>query len=136
MESWFDPMSLMIGATLVEVAAVAALWWLAARNGQEGAALLEEQSATLERLRGDLGELVSAAERRSLALEGALAAREKRLRALLGEIERVERSDAGTARPAPAGPGESPAAPHRSADPAAARLLRELELRFGATERT
>jgi hypothetical protein len=99
--------------------AVAGIAWLLRRSGRERDAALDAQRAALERLRGDLAELVSDAEARARALEETLGARERRLRALVAESGRLEAArDAAPRVEAP---------PRLRIDPAEARLLRDLE---------
>jgi hypothetical protein len=100
-------------ATLVEVAALGALTWLLARTSAERRAA----ESAVDALRADLGRLLEEAEGRARVLDDALAARETSLRALLARVEAT-----GTGR-----------SPRRDAeeDPAEARLLRDLDLRFG-----
>jgi hypothetical protein len=98
--------------TLVDVLAVAVLARLVRRSELVQAQALAERQAVLARLRGELADLVGDAERRTRALDEALATREATLRVLLQ-----------TAAPVATTAGE------RSVpDPAEVRLLRDLEL--------
>jgi hypothetical protein len=105
--------------TIVDVLAVAVLAWLVRRAERTQALALAEGQAVLSRLRGELADLVGDAERRTRALDEALAMREATLRVLLQ-----------TAAPA-ATAGERP-----TADPAEVRLLRDLELSLEPREQT
>jgi hypothetical protein len=112
---------LIVLAMVVDCAAVAALAWLVGRVTRERDAILAEQRTTMERLRGDIAQLLDEAEVRARAVERSLAPSTLPLGPL---GERAERRD-------------RPTAPERqSADPAEARLLRELELRFAKMEMT
>jgi hypothetical protein len=104
---------LIVATTVTDLAALAGLAWVVWRAGRDRDAALGEQRAALETLRADLAALVADAERRARALEESLAAREGRLRALLVELARAE------------------GAPRAAADPAEARLLRDIEMSFG-----
>jgi hypothetical protein len=117
----FDAGTLFVLTTLVDCAAVGILWWMIDRAARERTLALAEQRATLENLRADLGELVAEAERRTESVEGALAAREARLRVLLEDLSRAE---AG-ARQLVRGAGTAAVG-----DPAEARLRRALEGAF------
>jgi hypothetical protein len=98
---------LLLVSTVLDLAAVAALGWSLRRTGREREAALEEGRAALERLRGDLAELVHDAEERARALE-----------------ERLERRAVS--------PRERDLLARRlGADPAEARLLRDLDLSLG-----
>lgn len=123
----------MMGSAVVDLLAVAVLGWMLARSARERDTTLVDQRQTMERLRGDIGQLLEEAAQRARGLEQALVARERSLRSLLGEIERVEPRRPATAGPPtllPLGERERPLA----ADPAEARLLRDLELRFAEQE--
>ncbi|HZP41923.1 MAG TPA: hypothetical protein VFD84_10490 [Candidatus Binatia bacterium] len=137
---------LMLASTAADLLAVAALGWLVIRASRARTESLDDQRATLEALRGDLSQLVADAEERAQALDEALAAREKRLRALLHDLGRLEPgrdgARAGRARderaPEPAGARAAERGAERAAprlDPAEARLLRDLEVRFAARGR-
>jgi hypothetical protein len=112
--------SLLAVTTLVDCAAVLALAWLAARAARTHAIADADQRAALERLRGELADLVAEAERRGRALDHALAEREAGLRAL------VEASAAAERRVVRALGDEV------SDDPAERRLRREVALALGA----
>jgi hypothetical protein len=127
--------SVMLASTVFDLLAVAGLGWLVRRSGQERDAALGEQRAALESLRTDLGQLVRDAEARARSLDETLAAREQRLRALLRDTDPAETMR----RPVPAmdfrrspGPDDEAAAAARrpGADPAEARLLRDLQVSF------
>jgi hypothetical protein len=144
---------LMIASTAIDLLAVVALGWLVVRTSRARAESLDDQRATLETLRGDLAQLVTDAEERAQALDEALAAREKRLRALLQDLGRFDGGrDAGRASRArearaaePAGEPPAERTFERMAeraervaprvDPAEARLLRDLEVRIPAAGR-
>jgi hypothetical protein len=101
--------TLLLASVLIDGAAVAGIGWLLRRTGHAHTAALAAERAVLERLRADLAELVSEADRRAHALEESLGAREARPRALVAE---------------------PPSAPLRlRLDAAEARLLRDLERR-------
>ena len=104
---------LLVVTTVLDLAAVGALCWFLRRTDRERDAALAEGRAALERLRGDLAQLVSDAETRAHVLEESLGAR----------IEGATRSasDVLVRRP--------------GADPAEARLLRDLDMTFGEARR-
>jgi hypothetical protein len=104
--------------TVVDGLAVAALVWLVRRTERTQALVLAEQQAALVRLRGELADLVTDAERRTRALDQALAMREATLRVLVQTSARPEEMA-----------GEAP-----SVDPAEVRLLRDLELSLERAE--
>jgi hypothetical protein len=106
---------LLVVTTVLDLAAVGALCWFLRRTDRERDAALEEGRAALERLRGDLAQLVSDAETRARVLEESLGAR----------IEGATRSASGQDLPVRR-PG---------ADPAEARLLRDLDMSFGEARR-
>ena len=125
---------MMLGSAVVDLVAVGVLGALLARTGRERDTTLVDQRQTMERLRGDIALLLEEAAQRAHGLEQSLVSRERSLRALLGDLERVEgrRGPAMAAPPALAlGERERPLA----TDPAEARLLRDLELRFAEQER-
>jgi hypothetical protein len=105
-------MILVLLATLIDVGVVATLAWLVRRTARAQARSLAEQQAILARVRGELADLIRDAERRTRALDQALAMREATLRVLLQTAAPGEEADAGA-------PG---------VDPAEVRLLRDLEL--------
>ena len=107
---------LLAVSTVIDVVAIVAAWRLAISAVQRQA----EAGATLARLRTDLERLVEDAERRGGALEEAVATREKALRALLSDADKLVETR------------RAPAAPRTRNDPAEARLLRDLEVRLGA----
>jgi len=98
--------------TLIDGLAVVVLAWLVRRAERTQALALVEQQAILARLRGELADLVADAERRTRALDQALAMREATLRVLLQTSARPQETF-----------GEAP-----SVDAAEVRLLRDLEL--------
>src|SRR6185436_1941571 len=104
--------------TVVDGLAVAALVWLVRRTERTQALVLAEQQAALVRLRGELADLVTDAERRTRALDQALAMREATLRVLVQTSARPEEAA-----------GRAP-----SVDPAEVRLLRDLELSLERAE--
>ena len=105
---------LLLVSTVLDLAAVAALGWFLRRTDRERDTALEEGRAALERLRGDLAELVRDAEARARALE-----------------ERLERRAA-----APRAASEREVLARRlGVDPAEARLLRDLEVSLGEGRR-
>ena len=121
----------MMGSAVVDLLAVAVLGWMLARSARERDTTLVDQRQTMERLRGDIGQLLEEAGQRARGLEQALVARERSLRALLTDLERVEpRRPAASPPVLPLGDRERQLA----ADPAEARLLRDLELRFAEQE--
>jgi len=105
---------LLLASTALDLAAVAALGWFLHRSGRDREAALEEGRAALERLRGDLAELVADAEDRARALE-----------------ERLEPRTTAASRP---GTDRDALARRLGVDPAEARLLRDLELSLGERE--
>ena len=109
--------TLLLVSTLIYLVAVAALSWLVWRSGHEGEVALGMQRAALDSLREDLALLVADAERRARVLDETLGGREQRLRALLGDLERVDLPSRRTA--------------DERRDPAEARLVRDLQLNFG-----
>jgi hypothetical protein len=124
----------MMGSAVVDLLAVGILGAMLARSARERDTTLVDQRQTMERLRGDIAQLLEDAGERARGLEQSLVARERALRALLGELERVEARRAPQAAAAPSlalGERERPLA----TDPAEARLLRDLELRFAEQER-
>ena len=94
--------AVLILTTLVDALAVVALAWLVRRAERAQTLALAEQQAVLARLRGELSDLVSDAERRARALDHALAMREATLRVLL-QATVATRGTAGEA-PAPIRP--------------------------------
>ncbi|TMA41215.1 MAG: hypothetical protein E6J83_12895 [Deltaproteobacteria bacterium] len=141
-----DMHTLLLGSTLVDVVAIAVLAWLVRRAGRVRDAARAAQREALETLRRDLATLVADAEERTRALEESLGRRERSLGALLAKLERAERRpDGDTPRPAAAPSGGLPelarrlglrgkrggGAPAEAADPAEARLLRDLEIGLG-----
>jgi len=125
-----DPRLLLVAVSAVDLLIVVGLCWLVSRIRRERDATLAAQRTTLEKLRADLGELVSDAEARTRALDAQLAARETRLRTLLHELARAEAAtiDGGGPRTRT----EEPHGRRRRPDPAEARLRRDLEMSFGA----
>lgn len=113
----------------IDLAAVAALGWLLWRGERLRAAVLDDQQRSLDRLKGDLAQLLEDAEQRAAMLEERLGARERSLRALVAQM------DAGQEpRPQPAKPLTRMRVEDLEddeADPAEARLLRDLELSLG-----
>ena len=123
----------MLGSAIVDLVAVGVLGALLARTARERDTTLVDQRQTMERLRADIAVLLEEAGQRTRGLEQALMARERSLRGVLGELERAEgrRLPAAIAPPTLAlGERERPLA----TDPAEARLLRDLELRFAEQE--
>ena len=124
----------MLGSAVVDLLAVGILGAMLARSARERDTTLVDQRQTMERLRADIGLLLEEAGQRARGLEQALVTRERALRALLGELERFESGRAPVSSPPPVlplGGRERPLA----TDPAEARLLRDLELRFAEQER-
>jgi len=98
---------LLLATTLLDLVAIVALCWFLRRTDHERDVALEEGRAALERLRGDLADLVREAEERARALEATIEGR------------------GATSRPA----AERELLARRlGTDPAEARLLRDLEL--------
>src|SRR5437667_11100069 len=140
-----DMHTLLLGSTLVDVVAIAVLAWLVRRAGRVRDAARAAQREALENLRRDLATLVADAEERARALEESLGRRERSLGALLAKLERAERRPEGdTPRPAAPSGGlpelarrlglrgkRGGGAPAEAADPAEARLLRDLEIGLG-----
>lgn len=126
----------MLGSAVVDLVAVAVLGAMLARSARERDTTLVDQRQTMERLRADIAQLLEEAAQRARGLEQSLVARERSLRSVLAEVERVETRGAAPALSAPPptlalGERERPLA----TDPAEARLLRDLELRFAEQER-
>jgi len=105
----------LLASTILDLAAVAAIAWLLRHIDREREIAHEEGRAALERLRGDLAELVRDAEERAHILE-----------------QRLERRTAAAA--APTGEHEN-LARRLGVDPAEARLLRDLEVSLGEGRR-
>jgi hypothetical protein len=101
----------ILAAAVVDVLVIGVLAWLLRRTERTQALAHAESEAVLARLRAELADLVADAERRTRALDEALAMREATLRVLLQTA---------------AAPREAHEAP--SVDPAEVRLLRDLEL--------
>ncbi len=106
--------SLLLGATVVDLAAVVALAWVVVRGARERELALATQREALQRLRAELTHLLEEAERRARRLEQAVGG---------GDEGRSAR------RGAPASPASAPVA--SSPDLAELRLRRELELSLG-----
>jgi hypothetical protein len=104
---------LLLVSTVLDLAAIAALCWFLQRTDRERDVALEEGRAALERLRGDLAELVRDAEERARALEETVGAR---------------------SAPRPTSEREM-LARRLGVDPAEARLLRDLEVSLGEGRR-
>ena len=129
---------MMLGSAAVDLLAVGVLGALLARTARERDGTLVDQRQTMERLRADIAQLLDDAAQRTQGLEQALVARERSLRAVLSEIEGVAPRLATLPPPRSAslpslamGERERPLA----TDPAEARLLRDLELRFAEQDR-
>lgn len=108
-------MNLLLVSTVLDLAAVAALCWFLRRTDRERDAALEAGQAALERLRGNLAELVRDAEERARALEERFDARAAAARRPASEREMLAR--------------------RLGVDPAEARLLRDLEVSLGEGRR-
>jgi len=93
--------ALLVASAVLDCGAVAGIGWLLKRSARERDTTLAAERAALARLCEDVALLVRDAEERTRGLAAALDAREGRLRALIAETGR--------------------------ADPAEARLLRDLE---------
>lgn len=104
--------TLVLAAATFDVLVVGVLAWLLRRTERRQVLAQAESEAVLMRLRGELADLVADAERRTRALDEALATREATLRVLLQTAA------------APRAPSRDPS----SVDPAEVRLLRDLEL--------
>ena len=102
---------LVLIAAAVDGLVVGVLAWLLRRTERTQALAQVESQAVLARLRAELADLVADAERRTRALDEALAMREATLRVLLQTA---------------AAPRETRETP--SVDPAEVRLLRDLEV--------
>jgi len=100
----------IVAAAVLDVLVVGVLAWLLRRTERTQALAQAESEAVLARLRSELADLVADAERRTRALDEALAMREATLRVLVQT----------------AAPRESRETPN--VDPAEVRLLRDLEL--------
>jgi hypothetical protein len=101
---------LLLAAAAVDVLVVGVLAWCLRRTERTQTLVQAESQAVLARLRSELTDLVADAERRTRALDEALAMREATLRVLVQAA-------------APRDSRETP-----SVDPAEVRLLRDLEL--------
>jgi len=97
--------TLLVASAVLDCGAVAGIGLLLKRSARERDTTLAAQRAALAHLREDVAQLVRDAEERTRGLAAALDARERRLRALIAETGR--------------------------ADPAEARLLRDLERAAG-----
>ena len=107
---------LLLVSTLLDLAAVLALCWFLRRTDRERDVAFEEGRAALERLRGDLAQLVSDADERARGLE--------------------ERSGARSATAPPMATSEREMLARRlGVDPAEARLLRDLDVSLGEGRR-
>jgi hypothetical protein len=140
--------NILVLATVIDLIAVAGLALLVLRTSRQRKDAAEDQRATLETLRGDLAQLIADAESRTRTIDKVLAAREKRLRALLADVERFDGPPRAAERGRTAPPferGRQPLDPadileegadvrpgREAADPAEARLLRDLDVRLGA----
>ncbi len=91
------PETLLVASAVLDCGAIAGIGWLLKRSARER----DTTRAALAHLRDGVAQLVRDAEERTRGLAAALDARERRLRALIAETGR--------------------------ADPAEARLLRDLE---------
>lgn len=128
-----QPMTwVLLALSGIDLVAVAVLGWLLWRGERLRAAVLEDQQDALDRLKRDLSHLLEDAEQRAAALEERLGARERSLRALVARLG----PDLGPGQE----PRLQPAKPltrtlveelEDEADPAEARLLRDLELSLG-----
>ncbi len=134
---------ILIVTTVVDLVAVGVLGYLMVRGARDREQSLGEQRAALEALRRDLAVLLEEAEQRAGRLDGSLAKREASLRALVGELGRVEghrhaatttvRQEVPLAKGLPVMPltardvVESRDTEKNELDPAEARFLRELE---------
>ena len=106
---------LLLVSTVLDLAAVAALCWFLSRTDRERDVALEQGRAALERLRGDLAQLVSDAEERALALEERFGARPAASPQPTSERDMLAR--------------------RLGVDPAEARLLRDLDVSLGEGRR-
>jgi len=118
----------LLGLSGIDLVAVAVLGWLLWRGERLRAAVLEDQQDALDRLKRDLSQLLEDAEQRAAALEERLGARERSLRALVAHLGPGQEP-----RPQPAKPLTRTLVEELEdeADPAEARLLRDLELSLG-----
>ena len=136
-----DMHTVLLGSTILDLAAIFVLVWLVRRAGRVRDAARAAQREALETLRRDLATLVADAEDRTRTLEESLGRRERSLSALLTKLERAERkADATPPRPAAAATSALPELARRLGlrgkrgaegppeDPAEARLLRDLEI--------
>ena len=130
---------MMLGSAAVDLLAVGVLGALLARTARERDGTLVDQRQTMERLRADIAQLLDDAAQRTQGLEQALVARERSLRAVLSEIEGVAPRLATLPPPPRSASLPSLAMGERerplATDPAEARLLRDLELRFAEQDR-
>jgi hypothetical protein len=126
--------NLLLASTAIDLLAVAVLAWLVWRSGHEHDAALGTQQAALDSLRVDLTQLVQSAEQRTQVLDETIATRTQELRALLRDLDRAEsaRRPASMGDARREGPDVAEAARRLGADPAEARLLRDLQVSFAA----
>jgi len=123
----------VLASTVVDLLAVAVLAWMVARSARERDASLTDQRRALGELKADLAQLLEDAETRAQVLAETLAARERSLRAA-AEDEPPIRPSSSQRRQQPMAPlvrGLTPEDLRAGADPAEARLLRDLEVSVG-----
>jgi len=123
----------VLASTVVDLLAVAMLAWIVARSARERDASLVDQRRALTELKADLAQLLADAETRAQAIAETLSARERSLR-VAAEADAAIRPASGQRRqpaPAPLVRALTPDELRGGADPAEARLLRDLEVSVG-----
>jgi hypothetical protein len=125
----------VLASTVVDLVAVAVLAWIVARSARERDASLVDQRRALGDLKADLAQLLEDAETRAQAIAETLSARERSLRAAAdvetGAPGRATSSQKRQPVPAPLVRALTPEDLRAGADPAEARLLRDLEVSVG-----
>jgi len=123
----------VLASTVTDLVAVALLAWIVARSARERDASLVDQRRALGELKADLAQLLEDAQMRAQAIAETLSARERSLRAA-AEADAPGRSAASQKRQPATAPlvrALTPEDLRGAADPAEARLLRDLEVSVG-----
>jgi hypothetical protein len=123
----------VLASTVVDLLAVAVLAWMVARSARERDASLVDQRRALGELKADLAQLLEDAERRAQAIAETLAARERSLRAAAEDEAPIRPASSQKRQQAtpPLVRALTPEDLRAGADPAEARLLRDLEVSVG-----
>ena len=123
----------VLASTVVDLVAVAVLAWIVARSARERDASLVDQRRALGELKADLAQLLEDAETRAQVIAETLSAREKSLRAAADGEPRGRSASSQNRQPAtpPLVRALTPEDLRVAADPAEARLLRDLEVSVG-----